>query len=134
MDVISKQRAIDAIRDFQAQITCSFSEVWLNGMNEGFDHAVAVIELMEAVDVVAEVMAFLDAQPTVDAVPVSFIRDLINLARKAGADSHAESLEVLLADWAETRQVPKTNISPCEGCEDYIYGGGCKRDGKCVAR
>lgn len=50
MDAISKQRAIDAIRDFQAQITCSFSEMWLNGMNEGFDHAVGVIELMETVD------------------------------------------------------------------------------------
>ena len=103
-------------------------------MNEGFDHAVAVIELMEAVDVVAETMALLDAQPTVDAVPVSFIRDLINLARKAGADSHAESLEVLLADWAETRQAPKTNISPREDCGDHVYGGGCKRNGECVAR
>lgn len=82
----------------------------------------------------AGAMALLDAQPTVDAVPVSFIRDLINLARKAGADSHAESLEALLADWAETRQVPKANISPCNGCEDYIYGGGCKRNGECVAR
>ncbi len=50
--MISKQRAIDAIRDFQAQITCSFSEMWLNGMNEGFDHAVGVIELMETVDAV----------------------------------------------------------------------------------
>lgn len=53
---------------------------------------------------VAGAMALLDAQPTVDAVPVSFIRELINLARKVGADSHAESLEILLADWAETER------------------------------
>ena len=74
------------------------------------------------------------AAPEVEAIPVSYIQEMVRLARKVGADSHAESLEVLLADWAETKRVPKTNISPCEGCEDYVYGGGCKRDGECVAR
>lgn len=52
MSLISKQEAVDEIRAFQSQITCSSSEDWLNGMNEGFDHAVAVIELMETVDAV----------------------------------------------------------------------------------
>ena len=50
MALINKQKAIDEIRDFQAQVTCDFSQDWENGMNEGFDHAVGVIELMETED------------------------------------------------------------------------------------
>ena len=50
MALINKQKAIDEIRDFQAQVTCSFSKDWENGMEEGFDHAVGVIEMMEVVD------------------------------------------------------------------------------------
>lgn len=50
MALINKQKAIDEIRDFQAQVTCSFSKDWESGMDEGFDHAVAVIELMETED------------------------------------------------------------------------------------
>ena len=50
MALINKQKAIDEIRGFQSQITCSFSEMWLNGMNEGFDHAVGVIEIMDTVE------------------------------------------------------------------------------------
>ena len=50
MALINKQKAIDEIRNFQAQVTCSFSKDWESGINEGFDHAVGVIELMEEVD------------------------------------------------------------------------------------
>ena len=50
MALINKQKAIDEIRAFQAQVTCDFSKDWENGMDEGFDHAVGVIELMETED------------------------------------------------------------------------------------
>lgn len=80
MALINKQKAIDAIRDFQAQVTCSSSKDWESGMNEGFDHSVAVIELME----------------TVDAIPVSYIKDMIAGAYKIGAGYHAKVLESLL--------------------------------------
>lgn len=56
-DLISKQKAIDEIRAFQEQVTLSGSSDWINGMDEGFDHAVSVIELMD----------------TVDAIPIDFI-------------------------------------------------------------
>lgn len=46
-DLISKQKAIDEIRAFQEQVTLSSSSDWIAGMNEGFDHAVSVIELMD---------------------------------------------------------------------------------------
>lgn len=46
----------------------------------------------------------IDRMPTVDAVPISFIKGLIDLSRKVGADHHAESLEILLADWAERKE------------------------------
>lgn len=46
----------------------------------------------------------IDYAPTVDAIPISFIKSLIDLSRKVGADHHAESLEILLADWAERKQ------------------------------
>lgn len=49
-DLISKQKAIDAIREFQGQVTCDFPKVWEDGMNKGFDHAVRVIELMDTVE------------------------------------------------------------------------------------
>ena len=41
---------------------------------------------------------------TVDAIPISFINQLIELSRKVGADHHAESLEVLLSDWVERKE------------------------------
>lgn len=49
-DLISKQKAIDEIREFQSQITLDGSLAWVNGMDEGFDHAVSVIELMDTVE------------------------------------------------------------------------------------
>ena len=49
-DLISKKKTIEAIREFQAQVTCEFSQDWENGMNEGFDHSVGVIELMDTVE------------------------------------------------------------------------------------
>ena len=86
MDMISKQRAIDRIRDVQAQITCSFSEMWLNGMNEGFDHAVSVIELMK----------------TVDAIPVKWLKDNFPTSGVYGTESYfrkAHAVEDILKDW-----------------------------------
>ena len=50
------------------------------------------------------VICFLLASPTVDAIPISFIEELIELSRKVGADHHAESLEILLTDWAERKE------------------------------
>ena len=44
-----------------------------------------------------------DAQ-TVEAVPVSWIEETMQLAEKVGAKEYAEHLEVLLADWAEERE------------------------------
>lgn len=41
---------------------------------------------------------------TVDAIPISFIKELIELSRKVGADHHAESLEILLRDWEERKE------------------------------
>lgn len=45
----------------------------------------------------------IDNAPTVDAIPISFIKGLIDLSRKAEADHHAESLEILLTDWEERK-------------------------------
>ncbi|MBR3346296.1 MAG: hypothetical protein IKG37_04390 [Solobacterium sp.] len=50
MALINKQKAIDEIKYFQAQLTCDFSNDYEAGMNEGFDHAIGVIELIETVD------------------------------------------------------------------------------------
>lgn len=47
---------------------------------------------------------YISEQPTVDAIPISFIKELIDLSRNVGADHHAESLEILLADWEERKQ------------------------------
>lgn len=49
-DLISKQKAIDEIREFQSQVTLDGSLAWIDGMDEGFDQAVSVIELMDAVE------------------------------------------------------------------------------------
>ena len=46
-ELISKQKAIDEIKEFQSQVTCDFSKDWLNGMDEGFAHSVNVIELID---------------------------------------------------------------------------------------
>lgn len=46
----SKQEVIDEIRAFQSQITLDGSLAWVNGVDEGFDYAVSVIELMDTVD------------------------------------------------------------------------------------
>ena len=63
-ELISKQKAIDEIKEFQSQVTCDFSKDWLNGMDEGFDHSINVIELIE----------------TVEAIPVENIQKLFNAA------------------------------------------------------
>lgn len=46
-ELVNRKKAIDEIREFQAQVTCSFSQDFENGMNTGFDYAVNVIELMD---------------------------------------------------------------------------------------
>lgn len=46
-ELISKQKAIDEIKEFQSQVTCDFSKDWLNGMNEGFAYSIKVIELID---------------------------------------------------------------------------------------
>ena len=51
-ELISKQKAIDEIKEFQSQVTCDFSKDWLNGMDEGFAHSVNVIELIDAVEAI----------------------------------------------------------------------------------
>lgn len=55
-------------------------------------------------NLVVSIMMTIQEQPTVDAIPISFIKGLIDLSRKVGADHHAESLEILLADWAERKE------------------------------
>lgn len=50
------------------------------------------------------VFRLIRSAPTVEAIPISFIKELIDLSRKAGADRHAESLEILLADWSERKE------------------------------
>ncbi len=42
--------------------------------------------------------------PTVDAIPVSWIQVIMQIAETVGAEEYAEHLEVLLADWAEERK------------------------------
>lgn len=51
---------------------------------------------LEAEPVKADDTAF-----TGDAIPVEFVEDIISMAHKLGADSHAESLEILIKDWEE---------------------------------
>lgn len=51
-ELISKQKAIDEIKEFQSQVTCDFSKDWLNGMDEGFAHSVNVIELIDTVEAI----------------------------------------------------------------------------------
>lgn len=51
-----------------------------------------------------DIKKVVDDAPTVDAIPISFIDELIELSRKVGADHHAESLEILLQDWAERKE------------------------------
>ena len=50
------------------------------------------------------VSGVIDAEPTVDAVPVSFIEELIQLSEKVGAEKYAEHLGYLLDDWAERKE------------------------------
>lgn len=83
-DLISRQAAIDEIRDFQLQITCSFSGEWLNGMDEGFNHAVDVIELME----------------TADAIPIEWIRKWMDRQNSW----NLEGVITLMREWAERKE------------------------------
>jgi len=42
--------------------------------------------------------------PTVDAIPVSWIQETMQLAESVGAEKYAEHLGVLLDDWAERKE------------------------------
>lgn len=96
MDLISKQEAIDEIRAFQAQVTCSSSVEWLNGMNEGFDHAVGVIELMEPSEH--------------DAVPVVRCKVCKHRPEKICEDEPEKGFNLEFPDWR----------CPCR-CDDGYY-------------
>lgn len=50
------------------------------------------------------IISRIDDTRTVDAIPISFINQLVELSRKVCADYHAESLEILLRDWAERKE------------------------------
>lgn len=39
--------------------------------------------------------------PTVEAIPIEWVEDVISLARKVGAFDYAEDLENLIKDWRE---------------------------------
>lgn len=43
----------------------------------------------------------IQGQPTVDAIPISYIEELIKLSNKTGCIVYATSLEELLDDWRE---------------------------------
>lgn len=51
-DLVNRQKAIEEIRDFQAQVTCESSQQYENGVNTGLDYAVNVIELMSKEDAI----------------------------------------------------------------------------------
>ena len=46
----------------------------------------------------------IDAMPTVDAIPVEWIENIIAMAKKVYADKFAESLELMIEDWREEQR------------------------------
>lgn len=50
-EYIDKAKAIEEIEDFKGSVTRDSSAEWDAGVDEGFDYAVSVIELMDASDV-----------------------------------------------------------------------------------
>lgn len=46
----------------------------------------------------------LESMPTVEAIPVSWIQETMQLAETVGAEKYAELLGVLLDDWAERKE------------------------------
>ena len=49
---------------------------------------------------VVDIFDVLEA-PTVEAIPIACIEEIISLARTVGATRYAEELEVLIEDWRE---------------------------------
>lgn len=88
-ELISKQKAIDEIKEFQSQVTCDFSKDWLNGMDEGFAHSVNVIELID----------------TVEAIPVEYIESTMNRWKEIiGYEESVEALRILIDNWKIERK------------------------------
>lgn len=54
-------------------------------------------------DIIVSTIMTIEEEPTVDAIPVEWIEETMQLAEKVGAKEYAEHLEVLLDDWAEER-------------------------------
>lgn len=50
-EYIDKAKAIEEIENFKGSVTRDSSAEWDSGVDEGFDYAVSVVELMEAADV-----------------------------------------------------------------------------------
>ena len=46
----------------------------------------------------------IDAMPTVEAIPVEWIENIIAMAKKAYAYKFAESLELMIEDWREEQR------------------------------
>ena len=42
--------------------------------------------------------------PTIEAIPVEWIKEIVEVAEKVGADKYAEDLRILLADWREENE------------------------------
>ena len=52
----------------------------------------------------SDVCETIDEQQTVEAIPIEWIEETMQLAETVGAKEYAEHLEVLLADWAEREE------------------------------
>lgn len=46
----------------------------------------------------------IDELPTVDAIPIEWIKEVIRMAEKTGFTDYAYKLNVLLSDWAERKE------------------------------
>ena len=53
MKLINANKAIEEIRDFQAQVTCESSQEYENGVQAGLDYAANILEIMNAEDAIA---------------------------------------------------------------------------------
>ncbi len=102
----SKQEVIDEIRSFQDQVTLSSSSDWINGMDEGFNHAVSVIELMD----------------TVEAEPVRHGKWILKQEKVNNISGHWNRWScsycgyVRTKGWATTLEGHKPNALFCENC------------------
>lgn len=52
----------------------------------------------------SEVCETIDAMPTVEAIPIEWIKEVIHMAEKTGFTDYAYKLNVLLSDWAERKE------------------------------